>query len=1334
MDREHLVNANTPRGNHWIGATATSSSYLSPSNADRKRRHIRKRSDGPEDTLGNRPNEGGLGDELAGLKMGQRSELGSGLGLGAGTMASRRSTRRVSSELPLISPELVEVSRQRALAVLVFAIIQGYKIYDLILLKTGLPVLGLLYSQSRLNFVSKYFIIDSFFLYLLPSFKIPKLNFRPWIVMLQIICMTLSTIVLCNDNDFIIVTGLIAIWKKFNTKEMTLAGSSVNFRKVMDTSSHFKGALTIKILPENTAMLNPLQDSYCLPLDTDLLPTGHISVPIRINSTVDISLVQLEFTDFYTNESELRNLTGKDFKSVSDLTHLLKRDSSIPTHLHDTSSIRYLELPLKEVGFYQIQKIVDSKNLSLKIYTSHLIVPHCPVATISGSGDSNRCIGDPDKVSIDLQGVPPMKLSYSKSINGKSHTYTDSNLVPEFFESPLQSTSKRIFSLEDLKNLKWCKTYPVTINLDLPASQDGKYTYKIDKVVDGLGNTMDFSKIPQNVRRDYDLSYDFNVHGIPKASLEEKFDPKSSTKRSIIVRFEKTQDWESSVPYGVNILFTDENGKSEYLNIATSSLNHEFEAKLPGNYELQSVNSNHCPGVVIGKTSVLVTKPIPPQLVIKSTPILEQCVGQIGLNFDLTFTGVPPFNYKAFIYKIVNQNRKLYDTKRYTSQGTRNQFSYNPATEGDYEIVFDQLTNHLFTDAISLTPRENYTFKTSMRVKPGAQLRKSTDIKLCLGQQTKIPVSLHGEAPFFLEYDIVETSSNKRTSYEIKDIVGYDHDIVIPKFDVGGSYILSLVSIRDSSGCTVRLSEPDAKIYIRRDVPSASFNLLDNTNESKIKQGSYAEIPLKLAGEGPFYLKYQHLGDDGQVLGIYNNKFDSNYKPALKASKEGYYELVEVKDASCKGYIERKDTRFKVSFLKKPTFEVSDKNKIVKLTESTFAKQEICQGVEGNIDLSLSGSAPFVLNYDIITPNGHVTAKRLPVTTKYATIRLSNEDYGEYVVIIGALYDANYAEDDSTNLDSTSEEVIIKQVVNALPVVKFSESGKTLKACSTVVNDDATALEQIDLKFTRGKGPFSVTFSIYHESTSRSDLVKLDGITADTFNYQKLYEGLKLGNHIVTIEKVVDANGCINEFIPSQDNFVLISITDVPKIHLLDPSMDYCVGDHVTYQLNGAAPFVIKYEFNGVQLKSKEHSSQFVRLASEPGEISIASLGDSTSQCIVDFTAPNMQKEHDKLSLHIHEIPSVTVSQGKNLVEDIHEGDQAEIIFSFEGNPPFSLTYVRTEEAESSHGKVRPQVVETHKVTDIYAYEYRVLTSLQGTYEAIQVSDAFCFAKNDAYF
>ena len=89
--------------------------------------------------------------------------------------------------------------------------------------------------------------------------------------------------------------------------------------------------------------------------------------------------------------------------------------------------------------------------------------------------------------------------------------------------------------------------------------------------------------------------------------------------------------------------------------------------------------------------------------------------------------------------------------------------------------------------------------------------------------------------------------------------------------------------------------------------------------------------------------------------------------------------------------------------------------------------------------------------------------------------------------------------------------------------------------------------------------------------SSRTDHFTLDNISSENIDYRKLYEGLKLGNHLVSIDSVKDNNGCSNELL-GEDNQISISVTDVPRISLTDNSMEYCVGDYVGYQLSGVAP------------------------------------------------------------------------------------------------------------------------------------------------------------------
>lgn len=260
----HRFNAfnDTPRGNHWMGASPSRHNINAPSfdrgnilESDQTRQsHGVERnpsaSNNTKDSTGSMNSANPLNDKKFNV--------------------NDPNVQLYVESLPLLSTEILDVSKQRSLALVTFLIIQAYKIYDLILLKSGLTVSGLSSHNSYFNFLSKYFIIDSLFLYFLPSFKIPRLTFKKYVTYLQILVMAVLTIFLSREQDFFIVIMILSRWKKlYFQKELTVTGASINrHQKLIDYSSHFKGALTIKILPENTAMLNPLHESYCLPLDS----------------------------------------------------------------------------------------------------------------------------------------------------------------------------------------------------------------------------------------------------------------------------------------------------------------------------------------------------------------------------------------------------------------------------------------------------------------------------------------------------------------------------------------------------------------------------------------------------------------------------------------------------------------------------------------------------------------------------------------------------------------------------------------------------------------------------------------------------------------------------------------------------------------------------------------------------------------------------------------------------------------------------------------------------------------------------------------------------------
>lgn len=109
----------------------------------------------------------------------------------------------------------------------------------------------------------------------------------------------------------------------------------------------------------------------------------------------------------------------------------------------------------------------------------------------------------------------------------------------------------------------------------------------------------------------------------------------------------------------------------------------------------------------------------------------------------------------------------------------------------------------------------------------------------------------------------------------------------------------------------------------------------------------------------------------------------------------------------------------------------------------------------------------------------------------------------------------------------------------------------------------------------------------------------------------------------------------------------------------------------------------------------------------------------------------------------VHSLPSASVARGSNIYQDIHEGkvfgttitkhyltrgtgDQAEVVFSLIGTPPFTFTYQRSEPPSKKGGKLG-KVLETHTVSGVTSNEYSIFTALEGTFACIVGSSVFSY-------
>lgn len=739
-----------------------------------------------------------------------------------------------------------------------------------------------------------------------------------------------------------------------------------------------------------------------------------------------------------------------------------------------------------------------------------------------------------------------------------------------------------------------------------------------------------------------------------------------------------------------------------------------------------------------------------------------------------------------------NGHKKLIDTKRLKiPSSNRFQYNYEPKHEGKYEIEFNSIHDSIYKNFLDLTPIDKYRFKTSMRGKPDASFleifnqqqhsghhihhhnRAPVEKKLCLSTESEIlPVKLSGEAPFEVSYDIVEKVTSRIRSYKSKPIEGNLYNLRLPVFTKGGNYKVSLTSVKDKSGCVALLESQDININIKKELPSAE---LEPTLESKViktkegkgyqisvKEGEFVDLPVKLVGEKNIQLTYQVLNDQNEVISNNLQKTFNNhqnkpvFRSSIRVSNSGVYYLTGVKDGLCLGNVNDK-VFYNVTYHPKPDLVINESinSKVTKsnLSKSLFVKEDICLNEDHNIiDLVLKGKGPFVIDYVIELPNGVRKPKSIKVSSNFISINILSDLHknekmkGTYKFVFKSISDSIYSKSDLKALTNFHfEEKVVTQKVLQIPNARFNykHNNKVLQTCSHNLITSHNNLNEKNSKFEYGENkfldslvmslegyaPFTVHLEVYNENFNKFHTIILEELQGSKVHLNKeIVQYLSLGNHFITIKKVIDGKGCIKDDFPQQskelnsissknanvllDNQIMISITDVPKISKVTSASDYCIGEYVNYKLHGSGPFEVKYLFNGHKKSAKvKDLVEFKRLLVEPGVLEIVSISDSFN-CHVEVS----EQQKKDLSINIHDKPSVEILNADD--ENIQEGDEVEIVFKFKGTAPFSMIYRRIFNNLKDF--------EIYHVNNIEENEYRIKTSLQGSYDAIELKDAHC--------
>jgi nucleoporin POM152 len=1228
----------------------------------------------------------------------------------------------------VISEAIADAPTQRFYAISLFVFLQALKFYDLLQLYA--PGFG---GPSETAFTVKWIAIDAVYLFLIPKLRIPWLSFGLVMTLVQIALASIINICLSARVSISITAIGSLLLRTFYDRELSVLEHQIRVSDIVHNASRIVGKHTINILPESTAKLNPDQACFCIDVtgEQHKLRPSEITVPIRLNATIPM-LIQYSRINPETNERTMHNITGKALK------HVLRHVD------YHKQQVWKFPLILSEPGLYTLDRVQDTSKLDVRLYRSQVLVVACPSAALVVPQrlreSPDRCTGDLDELSLRVTGLPPLKIKYNRWIEGRERISTIDAVKPLDYTNPLMITSrqhgqsseatpqlnltqgepdevksdgeqKRLL-LADVQDISWAKAQTVEVHLNASIATAGKWSYYIEAVEDACGNVVDYAAgsksgkpkeaLMQQSSPDQALieapSYQFVVHERPSIMFRGCSPDRpvrllegQEAKLYFDITSREPGPFEASLGKGDAEALVTLNGEA-YRNLTFKTKTAVATVYEAGIYNIQSFSSAHCKGNVLMPSSCVVFTPPKPAMSVSFDSILDQCAGSIGTVADLTFTGQPPYD---IAWKVIKDGQATINRKR-IDRG-RHQLRFTPEEAGHYTYEFTTLDDANYK-GIRLDSFGNQV-KTEQTVHPlaGAHFDRKLARKCCIGDSVELPVRLVGSGPWSLTYEIIY--GGKRERFELNGLPSSAQIIKTPSLKHGGQYLVSLVSVQDGSGCKTPLEEVEASIEVRRDRPSVAFYTIDNKLETTIIDGNAVDLPLRFLGDGPWELSYSTPKGQGRIT-----MHDANGR--LSVREAGNYTLIAVKDAYCPGAVDVKAQTFTVHIFPRPHLSLADAA-ASKSKHREYARREVCENDEDSFDVDIFGAPPFAITYERALLNARdVEHDRKQISLNAALPRVSikakTSPAGLYRYTFHGVADARYDAEDANG------QFTLLQTVNPLPEAGFLQKGHTYHYCLEVDLADQEA-DRIPMKFT-GEAPFKARFRIKHELTGRTSYLTEQDIQTHTWSLQIPKDMLTLGKHAISIAEVSDAKGCTRA---SLDGQIFIAISEQPTILPVSSRQEFCVGDRISYALQGTAPFKVDYMFQGAKKRATVNGPVFSRIAERPGDFKILSLSDSASKCRVSVNG------YEKT---IHDIPSVRVSEGKTIIESIHEGDQAEIVFHLYGTPPFSLTYTRSVAGKNG----RHQVLETHTVSGIQESKYVVRSSVAGTFAATEVHDRYC--------
>lgn len=427
----------------------------------------------------------------------------------------------------------------------------------------------------------------------------------------------------------------------------------------------------LTILSCRTAKLNPNDEYYCL--KSNEIGKSDIYLPIVLNNTVPTKVSVAR----YDLDSQSTNTLHYSESKIHRATEIGQ----------GKLGLEYYYLRVNKPGVYTLNSITSKDGSHVRLYSRQAFVFTCPSAHFRSSGVSDYCQHNKDSMQLDVTGVPPLKVEYTRRIGDSTKALKLDHIQPTdpSFDSPLtrfasglQDADTAFFipsQQQQHSNYDWASRQHHSIQLNLTFDQTQDYEYQLKRVVDGAGNVVDLSETPKQV---------FKVHGSP--SIQFMCNAKNPAKllidQSSVGVPVKLQ---GSAPYYISYEYVGDDEAVVDRRQVTIEDNEApmLTVKSPGDYKLASITDRFCKGDVLYPSTCQVVQPPLPSVELQATAIPSECSSgsEIGMRFVANFQGSPPYTLKYSVIKRSGRDNQAV-TRQISTDRSRHIFTYLPTSSG----------------------------------------------------------------------------------------------------------------------------------------------------------------------------------------------------------------------------------------------------------------------------------------------------------------------------------------------------------------------------------------------------------------------------------------------------------------------------------------------------------------------------------------------------------------------------------------------------------------------------------------------------------------------------